>query len=430
MASLPDPWLALRGLVRAEQVAALSTTAAEVDALRQWRRAALATLEGMSLPHRARHLWRYTDPALFLPQADLNAPAPTPVTAAWRDEEDLAGTVLIAAGAVQHVTLCEEARAQGVSITNLHAAPAEVIAQLGAAVPASHGFVEAFNAAAWRGGVLVRVPPGVRLDRPLRVHLQAPSGRAVGLPRVLLLVGRNAACEVIEGHGGGGEGVQVLGVSEILLEEGAEVRYNLVQRWEAGVVGHLTAYAHLAAHSRFTMATAAFGGSVAKTDVGATLAGEGAESEILGVAMGAGTQQLDHHTEHRHLAGRTRSNLDAKVVLTGGARSAYTGLIRIAPDAAGCEAYQENRNLLLSPDARAESIPELEILNEDVRCTHGATVAPLDPEQLFYLSSRGLPRGQAQRLIVYGFLDQTLARLPQATRERLEALVAARLHTD
>ena len=103
---------------------------------------------------------------------------------------------------------------------------------------------------------------------------------------------------------------------------------------------------------------------------------------------------------------------------------------RIAPGAAGAEAYQENRNLLLSPDARAESIPELEILTDDVRCSHGATVAPLDPEQLFYLASRGLPRQQAMRVIVYGFLDQTLARLPQTTSERIEALVAARLHTE
>ena len=208
------------------------------------------------------------------------------------------------------------------------------------------------------------------------------------------------------------------------------MRFDVVQRWEAGVVGHLTAYAQLAASSRFTLATAAFGGTLAKTDVGATLAGEGAISEIYGVAMGGEAQQFDQHTEHRHEASRTHSDLHTRVVLTDAARCAYTGLIRIASQAAGCEAYQENRNLLLSDDARAESIPELEISNPDVRCTHGATVAPVDAEQLFYLGSRGLPRSQAQRLIVYGFLDQTLARLPHATRERLEAMVAARLHAN
>ena len=139
---------------------------------------------------------------------------------------------------------------------------------------------------------------------------------------------------------------------------------------------------------------------------------------------------MDHHTEHLHEAGKTHSNLDFKVALTGAARSAYTGMIRIARHAGGSEAYQENRNLLLSEDARAESIPELEILTDDVRCSHGATVAPLDDEQLFYLKSRGLPHSQAMRLIVYGFLDQTLQRLPEATRERIEALVAHRLHEE
>ena len=105
-------------------------------------------------------------------------------------------------------------------------------------------------------------------------------------------------------------------------------------------------------------------------------------------------------------------------------------MIRIAHDAGGSEAYQVNRNLLLSEDARAESIPELEILTDDVRCSHGATVAPLDDEQVFYLKSRGLPHFQAMRLIVYGFLDQTLQRLPAKTRERIEALVASRLHEE
>jgi Fe-S cluster assembly protein SufD len=131
-----------------------------------------------------------------------------------------------------------------------------------------------------------------------------------------------------------------------------------------------------------------------------------------------------------HLARDTRSDLGFKVAMTGASRSAYTGLIRIAREATGCEAYQENRNLLLSPGARADSIPELEILNEDVRCSHGATMSRIDDEQLFYLQARGLARRQAVRLIVFGFLGKTLARLPQATRERIEAFIAARLHSE
>lgn len=428
MASLPKPSPPLADLLPAGAVQALSAAAREHPELAAVRQRALATLAGMTLPSRARHLWRYTDPAHFLPRGDFTAPTPTPVADPWRREEELAGVALIAGGAVQRLELDEQARQQGVTIVNLHAAPAEAIARLGQAVPATHGFVEALNTAAWRGGVLLTVPAGAKLERPIRLRCLAPDRGGVLLPRLLVVAGRGSSADIVEEHVGGAPGAMVLGVTEVLLEEGAELRSNLVQRWEAGVRGHLTAYAHLSSHSRFTMAFAGFGGELVKADLGATLEGEGAESEIYGVAMGGATQHLDWHTEHRHLASHTRSNLDVKVVLTEAAHSAYTGLIRIGAAAGGCEAYQENRNLLLSPDARAESIPELEILNEDVRCTHGATVAPLDGEQLFYLESRGLPRTQAQRLIVYGFLDQTLARLPQPTRERLEALVAARLH--
>ncbi|MFH1176302.1 MAG: Fe-S cluster assembly protein SufD, partial [Acidobacteriota bacterium] len=302
---------------------------------------------------------------------------------------------------------------------------------LGRLVPASHGFVEAINLAAWRGGVVVRVPAGVTLEHPIRLRFVAPAAGGASLPRVLVVAGAGSSFEVVEGHlEGDGQAAQVLGVTELLIEDGATVRYGLVQRWEPGITGHLTLRASLGAGARLQLALASFGGGVAKVDVGATLEGRDAEVETYGVAMGAGRQHLDHHTEHIHHAGSTRSNLGFKVAMTGASRSAYTGLISIAREAAGCEAYQENRNLLLAEGARADSIPELEILNDDVRCSHGATVSKLDDEQLFYLQSRGLPRSQAVRLIVYGFLGQTLDRLPQITRERIEALVAARLHSE
>jgi len=412
--------------VQLEHVKELSRSAGEDASLLALREQARELLSPLALPDRARHLWRYTAPTRFLPAGDPTALAPAEVAPTWRVEEELSGAVLLAGGALRTVDLDEQARAAGVVIADLHRA--DVAAQLGSIVPSSHGFVEAINAAAWRGGVLIRVPAGVALDRAIRVRAVA---RALALPRILVIAGEGSSFEVVEGHvGGEQDACHVLGVSEIFVGAGADVRYGLVQRWDTGVVGHLTARAEVGASARFQMSLASFGGAVFKADLGAILAGEHADVETFGVAMGGDKQHFDHHTEHLHRAGKTHSNLDFKVALTGGARSAYTGMIRIAPGAAASEAYQENRNLLLSEDARAESIPELEILTDDVKCSHGATVAPLDPEQLFYLGSRGLPRGQAMRVIVYGFLDQTLHRLPQATRERIEALVAARLHTE
>jgi Fe-S cluster assembly protein SufD len=409
-----------------EHVAELSNAAGEDRALLALRNEAREVLASHALPSRALHLWRYTSPTRFLPDADPTSLGPTDVGPTWRLEEPLSVAGLLAGGALRVVEVSAHARKAGVTVEDLHRA--EVADLLGRAVPASHGFVEAINAAAWRGGVLVRVPAGVELQHPIRLRVVAGP---LSLPRVLVVAGEGSSFEIIEGHiGGENSGGKVLGVTELLVAADANVRYGLVQRWEPGVVGHLTVRSRVETGARFQMSLASFGGSTFKADVGAIMAGEGAEVETAGVAMGGDQQHFDHHTEHIHEAGKTNSNLDFKVALTHAARSAYTGMIRIAPHAPGSQAYQENRNLLLSPDARAESIPELEILTDDVRCSHGATVAPLDPEQLFYLRSRGLPQSQAMRVIVYGFLDQTLARLPQTTRERIEALVAARLHTE
>jgi len=409
-----------------EHVEELSLSAGEEPGLLALRNQARVLLSPLELPDRARHLWRYTNPARFLPESDPTALAPMDVGPPWRLDEPLSVAALLAGGALRVVEVDAKARKAGVAVEDLHRAA--VSGLLGSIVPPDHGFLEAVNTAAWRGGVLVRVPDGVELQHPIRLRLVAG---APTLPRVLVVAGRGSSFEVIEGHVGGERGAgKVIGVTEVLVADGANVRYGIVQRWDPGVVGHLTARARVLAGARFQLSLASFGGSVFKADVGAILAGEGAEVETFGVAMGGDGQHFDHHTEHIHECGKTHSNLDFKVALTGSARSAYTGMIRIAPGAAGAEAYQENRNLLLSSEARAESIPELEILTDDVRCSHGATVSPVDPEQLFYLESRGIPRLQALRVIVYGFLDQTLARLPQTTRERIAALVAARLHTD
>jgi Fe-S cluster assembly protein SufD len=421
--ALPTPALQL------DHVDDLSRAAGEDDGLLALRRQARELLSPLVLPSRSLHLWRYSDPAAFLPLADPTASAPMEVPSFDRIDEPLAGVALVAGDALRAVELDPASRRAGVVLEDLHRASTE--GMLGTIVPASHGFVEAINSAAWRGGVLLRVPAGVHLEHPIRLRFLAPPAGRVSLPRVLVVAGDGSSFEVIEGHGGGAaDASQVLGVSELFLGAAAELRYGLVQRWQPGVLGHLTVRARVDARARLQFVLASFGGSRYKLDIGATLAGEKAELHTYGVAMGGDRQRFDHHTEHIHAAGPTDSDLDFKVAMTGASRSAYTGLIRVAEDAPGCEAYQLNRNLLLSGDARAESIPELEILNEDVRCSHGATVANLDKEQLFYLGSRGLPRTQAVRLIIYGFLGQTLARLPQTTRQRIEAMIAARLHSD
>ncbi len=241
--------------------------------------------------------------------------------------------------------------------------------ELGTAVPAAHGFIEAINLAAWRGGVMVRVPTGVSLEHPIRLRFVAGDAGTVSVPRVLVVLGAGSSAEIVEGHLDGAEGAQVLGVSEVFVGEGAHLRYGLVQRWDLGVTGHLTLRAHVAARATAQLALASFGGARFKLDIGALLAGERAETEMYGVGWASATSASTTTPCITTSAANTRTNLDFKVAMTGSSRSAYTGLIRIAEHATVCEAYQENRNLLLSEKARADSIPELEILNDDVRCT-------------------------------------------------------------
>ncbi|MEA2008889.1 MAG: SufD family Fe-S cluster assembly protein, partial [Chloroflexota bacterium] len=157
------------------------------------------------------------------------------------------------------------------------------------------------------------------------------------------------------------------------------------------------------------------GSRLTKHFISVDLVAPGAESKISGLYFVDGEQHLSYNTQQNHLSPRTYSDLLFKGALTGAGRSVWRGMIYVAPDARHTDGYQANRNLLLNADARADSIPGLEILNDEVRCSHGATVGKIDPEQLFYLQARGVPLPEAERLIVYGFFDDILRRIPLAS---------------
>ncbi|HBR89338.1 MAG TPA: Fe-S cluster assembly protein SufD, partial [Microbacterium sp.] len=219
-------------------------------------------------------------------------------------------------------------------------------------------------------------------------------------------------------------------VTEASVGKNAQLQYVNVQNWGTRTRSHYTQKIHLRRDAKAVSVGVGLGGLYNKTDVRTELRGDNAYSEMIGVLFGDASQHFDNHTEHIHVHGHTYSDLDFKVVLENSARSAYTGLIRIDVDAADSEAYQENRNLLLDKECRAESIPELEILNENVRCTHGATVGPIDEEQVFYLLTRGLSLRAAERIIVEGFFATVLDRIDdKAMHARLWDYVHGKLRT-
>ena len=404
-----------------ERVADLSRLLDEPADLLDERLAAYDRLRVQDLPDRIEHLWKFTDPRHLLPGD------PLPGGRSADEAEDAPATlsrIELRPGAAPVIRLSPAARAAGLS-----AAPIGSFLDLShPAEPASATpscYFHNLNDAFWNCGLRLELPRGAVLEEPVLVTVRAD--RPAVLPRLVVDAGEGSDLTVVEEHAGGGAEVRVVGRSELHAAPGARLNHVLVQRWADGVHGHLSLRGHAGRDADLRTTFASVGGSRAKVELATDLAGEGARSEMTGLAFGGDAQRFDHHTRPRHLAGRTCSNFDCKAVADGRARSSYTGLIRIEEAARGSEAFQENRNLLLSDTGRADSIPELEILNEDVSCSHGATIAPVDPDQVFYLQSRGLDPEAALRLVVQGFMAGAIDGLPAGVRESVSELVAARL---
>lgn len=398
--------------------AAMATKAG--DWLAEARAGAMSTFRSLPMPDRASHLWRYSDPADFLP---LDAGA------AGGDGAAAGGSDLLSQ-AKTSIDIDATARSLGVIAVPLAIAATEtadlVRAHLGRIVVAETGKMEALNAATWSSGYLVRVPRHVQCTTPIRISTDLDG--AFGAVRNLILIEEGASATIVEDASGDGvKGTRRIEATEVFAAAGSHVRLVSVQRLGRNGTLHRTERVRLDRGARASIVMVSFGAGNYKADVGVVLDGEGSESRMIGLCFGDGKQRADHHTLQDHRGPHTSSDIDFRVVLGGRARSAYTGLIRIAQEAPYCEAYQENRNLLLSDNAKAESIPELEILTDEVRCKHGATVGPIDPDQLFYIRSRGLSAAEATRMVVTGFLETTLAHIPEGLQEPIREELARRL---
>lgn len=345
------------------------------------------------------------------------------------DAREISGAALIGKNGAVRVEASSELAEKGVLLVDLRHAAGEygdlVKRHLGSAVGTGHGKFEALNLACWSSGLLVHIPRNVEIEKPLHLWLDAPivSRESYHASRLLVVAEQGASLTVIDERVGGGGNLKLSAVVDVVAGPGTRVHYAAVQRLGEEVACHFTQRARVARDAEVLTLAATLGGAITKADLGSLIEGSGSNVNLLGFLFGGGRQHFDHHTVHDHHAGHSYSDLDFKVVLKDRARSAYTGLIRIEQQAATCEAYQENRNLLLNDGARAETIPELEILNEEVICTHGATVGSLDAQHIFYLMSRGIPRPEAVRMIVGGFVEPTLARLPENLGKRLRGYV-------
>jgi Fe-S cluster assembly protein SufD len=307
--------------------------------------------------------------------------------------------------------------------------PELVDGRIGALVPAEDPFV-ARNDAAWSEGVLVHVPAGVKVEGPIRIEVPVAEDGVALAWRTLVVLEEGAEAEVWEHWSSPGDDIDALlnSVVELNVGQGATLRYVNTQDISESAWIFATQRAEVARDGRLDWAALGFGSANGKVRMETKLAGPGSEARVTGGYAGGAGQHLDYDTTQEHAAPNTNSDLAFRGVLAAESTAVWRGMIKVDPGAQQTDAFQESRNLLLSTDAHADAIPGLEILADDVRCTHAAAIAQIDADQLFYLTSRGLDPAEAKSLIIEGFLESLVERLAEgAVRDEVSAALERRL---
>jgi Fe-S cluster assembly protein SufD len=288
----------------------------------------------------------------------------------------------------------------------------------------------AHNAALWQHGLLVHVPRGVVVEQPLYVRVANSVEGGALFWRLLVVVEEGASLSLIEEFASARPDLRGYSnaVAELFVGRAAKLEYVSIQNLSRETWHFASAHARVEKDARLDWVSGGFGSRKGKTWIQNDLAGEGAESRVTGAYFADGEQHLDYDTFQEHIAPNTTSDFAFKGALRDTATAVWRGMIRVEKDAQKTNAYQENRSLMLSPDAHAVPIPGLEILANDVRCTHGATVGRVDRDELFYAMARGLSQAEAERLIIRGFFQDILDRIElEPVREAVASALESRI---
>jgi Fe-S cluster assembly protein SufD len=300
---------------------------------------------------------------------------------------------------------------------------------LGKIVTSDENAFVARNASEWEGGAFVYVPRNVKLDAPVLLDvLQSQEHTALNW-RVLVVLEEGAEAEVWEQYVATAPGL-VTTVVELVVGENARLRFVSAQDLDESSYVFGTQRAKVARDGKLDWVVLGFGSGNGKIFQNTILDGEGAEGKVTGAYATRGRQHLDFDTTQEHAAANCNSDLAFRGILGGRSSAVWRGMIKVDPGAQQTDAFQESRNLLLSKKAHADAIPGLEILADDVRCTHAAAIAQIDPDQLFYLRARGLDQEVASRLVIEGFLAELVERFEEGpVRDALATALERRLET-
>ncbi len=403
---------------------------------REYRQHAWESFQQLPMPTTSDEPWRRTDirslqaGAFRLPESGAYKSLPGVPTEYLRSivGERHGGQIVLLPGKEAQVELDPELAAQGVIFTDLLTAerkhPDVLKMILGQVVRPDEGKFAALTASLAQSGILLYIPRNLQLEAPLQSLLWGPGTNLAHFSHILVWVEPGASVTYMHETASHTEtDGQTLhgGIVEMHVGEGANLRFVELQSWGEHVWNFSHERARVDRDASLDWIFGAVGTHLTKNFSDLDLIGQGAVGRMSGFYFTDGVQHLDHDTQQNHLAPNTTSDLLFKGALKDRSRSVWQGMIYVAPGAQKTDGYQANRNLTLSPTARANSIPGLEILADDVRCTHGATVGKIDPDQVFYLRSRGIPYTEAERLIVEGFFDPIMQRIPfEGVRTRFQ----------
>jgi Fe-S cluster assembly protein SufD len=431
----------------AEAVEALSASRNEPVWMRDKRRAAWQLSQELPMPADTDEAWRRTD----LRGLDLDQYAAVlPPTEAVSHREQLpaylaphlampettvGGVLVHQDGNTLWQTLDSELVRQGVIFCDLDTAvqqhPELVEAHfMTEAVPVSSDAFTAMHGALWQGGAFLYVPKGVQVQVPLQALTAHATAAGMLQPHLLLIADSQSDVTFVDEQISEPADLQGFhnGVVELYLKRGARMTFVQIQNWSRRLWGISHQRAVLDADSQLHWATAGLGSRLYWTAQEVWLRAPGSNSRLFGLTFADGRQHLDYQTRQDHSAPHTESDLLFKGVGLDRARSVFRGVLHLRKEAQQTNAYQATHNLLLSPRARADALPILEIEADDVRCKHGSTTGRVDDEQIFYLMSRGLSRQDAQRLIVQGFFETVITEFPvEGAREKIRLAIEDRI---
>jgi Fe-S cluster assembly protein SufD len=384
----------------------------------------LERYRALPLPSTTDEPWRFTDlkgfdPESFVSNGHVGGQTPD-VAAATMLDLDVAAFASVTEEGIE----IERAAPDGFTFE-----PLRDHELLGTLVGGDEKFA-AHNAAMWEHGLLVVASKGVVLDKPLYVRIANARDGGSLFWRLLVVAEPESRFSVVEEYVSASPELAGYSnaVSELFVGQGAKVEYVSLQSLSAETWHFASHRARVDRDAELDWVAGGFGSKKGKTRIQNDLAGEGATSRVTGAYFADGDQHLDYDTFQEHIAPNTTSDFAFKGALRDHATAVWRGMIKVEKDAQKTNAYQENRNLILSEDAHADSIPGLEIEANDVRCTHGATISPVNRDELFYAMARGISRGEAERLIVRGFFTDVLNRIEmepvrEAVTEALEARI-------